>query len=89
MVTDETNKKYRELACAIIHDGIRQYKKALREGYDLSVSRQYLNNHFYETLVKLVLDCTVDEMLDAIEENYEFTKDKKYNRGILYGKAEK
>lgn len=78
-------ENYKNLAIAIIHNGVMQYKKAIREGYDLSATRKYLNNPHYETLVKLVLDCTVDEMLNTIEKNYAYSKEKKYDRGIFVG----
>ncbi len=80
---------YRALACAIIHAGITQYKKALYDGTNLSKTRLYLNNRFYETMVRVILNSTVDEMLYNVEQNYQYTKAKRYNRGILYGKAEK
>lgn len=67
-------KEYRELACAIIADGVRQYKKAIREKYDLGVSRAYLNNDFFELLVRLILNCSVDNMLDKLEESYKYEK---------------
>lgn len=67
-------RQYEELACAIIQDGINQYKKAIREDYDLNVPRKYLNNHFYQTLVRIILNCTVDEMLNEVERNYEYAK---------------
>ena len=82
---DTTYPNYRALACAIIHSGVMQYKKALWMGTNLEVTREYLNNRFYQMLVRLILDSTVDEMLDNVEENYEYTKEKRYNRGILYG----
>lgn len=70
----EQYRQYRELACAIIHDGIRQYKKAMREGYDLEVPRKYLKNDFFELLVSHILNCSVDDMLDKLEENYKYEK---------------
>lgn len=84
-----TYSNYRALACAIIHAGITQYKKALYDGTNLSKTRMYLNNRFYETMVRVILNSTVDEMLYSVEQNYQYTKAKRYNRGILYGKAEK
>lgn len=84
-----TYSNYRALACAIIHAGITQYKKALYDGTNLSKTRLYLNNRFYETMVRVILNSTVDEMLFNVEQNYQYTKEKRYNRGILYGKAEK
>ena len=64
---------YRQLACAIIHDGVLSYKKGLREGYHRS-TRRYLNNPFYQTIVEIILHCTVDELLDEVERNYFYEK---------------
>ena len=64
---------YRQLACAIIHDGVQSYKKGIREGYCRS-TRQYLNNSFYQTLVQIILNCSVDELLDEVERNYIYEK---------------
>lgn len=85
MADVDTYQNYRTIACAIIHAGITQYKKALYDGTNLSKTRMYLNNRFYTMLVRVILDSTVDDMLDNVEENYEYTKAKRYNRGILYG----
>ena len=85
MADVDTYQNYRTIACAIIHAGITQYKKALYDGTNLSKTRMYLNNRFYTILVRVILDSTVDDMLDNVEENYEYTKAKRYNRGILYG----
>lgn len=86
---ETTYPNYRAIACAIIHSGVTQYKKALWMGTNLEVTREYLNNRFYQMLVRLILDSTVDEMLNNVAENYEYTKEKRYNRGILYGGSRK
>lgn len=83
MADVDTYPNYRTIACAIIHAGITQYKKALYDGTNLSKTRMYLNNRFYTILVRVILDSTVDDMLDNVEENYQYTKAKRYNRGIL------
>lgn len=85
MADVDTYQNYRTIACAIIQAGITQYKKALYDGTNLSKTRMYLNNRFYTILVRVILDSTVDDMLDNVEENYQYTKAKRYNRGILYG----
>lgn len=76
----ENYKQYRELACEIIHDGIRQYKKAIRENYNLETTRKYLNNRFFSLLVREVLHCSVNEMLDAIERNYDYEHEQPIER---------
>lgn len=65
--------EYRQLACAIIHDGVQLYKKGLREGYYRS-TRQYLNNPFFQTIVQIIMDCSVDELLDEVERRYAYEK---------------